>query len=236
MTAHDPHDRPTASPDEAPPAAPSERSRVRRAAERGRYDQATVHAILDAEQVAHVGIVVDGSPVVIPMLYGRDGGDLWLHGSVASRLARRLAEGIEVCVEVTIVDAYVMARSAFHHSMNYRSVVVFGTAALVTDDDEKLHGLRVITDHLAPGRWDEVRGPDRRELRQTAVLRLDVEEASAKVRGHGVVDEDEDLDLPVWAGLVPVVRSLGAPEPDPGLAPGVAVSPSVAALVGSAGD
>ena len=222
--------------DNDPTEPTTERTRVRRAADRGRYDTETVHSILDDEQVAHVGFVVDGSPVVIPMLYGRDGGDLWLHGSVASRLVRRLSEGVEVCVEVTIVDAYVMARSAFHHSMNYRSVVVFGTAELVTDDDEKLHGLRAITDHLAPGRWDEVRGPDRRELRQTAVLRLRIDEVSAKVRGHGVVDDEEDLGLDVWAGLVPIARTLGAPVPDGDLAPDVVMSPSIVALVESSGS
>jgi uncharacterized protein len=212
------------------PGPSSERSRVRRAPARAHYDAAAVHAILDAEQVAHVGFVADGQPVVIPTIYGRDGDALYLHGSVASRMMRTLAGGVSVSASVTVVDAYVMARSAFHHSMNYRSVVVFGTATMCVDDD-KLHGLRVITEHLAPGRWEEVRAPSRPELRQTTVLRLPIEEASAKARTHGVNDDEGDLSLPVWAGLVPVVRSLGQPVADPGLGDGIDLSPSVAAMV-----
>lgn len=211
---------------------PSDRTRVRRAPERGRYDAETVNAVLDAGSVAHVGFVVDGSPVVIPMLYGRDGSTVFLHGSVASRLVRTLAGGVDVCLEVTHVDALVVARSAFHHSMNYRSVVAYGTAEPVEDDQEKLHGLRTITDHLVPGRWDECRAPNRVEVRQTSVLRMDVSEAAAKVRDHGVVDDEEDLGLPVWAGLVPVVTTYGAPSPDPGLDPSTPLAGSVRALVG----
>jgi uncharacterized protein len=208
-------------------------SRVKRHPERASYDTAAVHAVLDADQVAHVGFVVEGRSVVIPMLYGREGNSVYLHGSVASRLMRQLPEGAPACLSVTLIDALVLARSAFHHSMNYRSVVAFGPVSALAGDDEKLHGLRVITEHLVPGRWDEVRAPSRIELRQTAVLRLEIEEASAKSRSHGVVDDDEDLGLPVWAGLVPVSRSLGTPVPDPLLDPDVGVSPSIAALTGS---
>ncbi|MGY6501579.1 MAG: pyridoxamine 5'-phosphate oxidase family protein [Acidimicrobiales bacterium] len=211
--------------------APSERSRIRRAPDRGRYDAESIHAVLDAGALAHVGIVVDGAPVVIPMLYGRDGDTVYLHGSVASRLLRTLATGVEACLEVTHVDALVVARSAFHHSMNYRSVVVHGTAELVEHDEAKLHGLRVITDHLIPGRWEECRAPSRVEMRQTSVLRMAIGESSAKARTHGVVDDDEDLARPVWAGLVPVVTSYGSPVADPGLAASVPLAPSVAALV-----
>ncbi|MFP4512539.1 MAG: pyridoxamine 5'-phosphate oxidase family protein [Acidimicrobiales bacterium] len=210
---------------------PSELSRVRRNPSRAAYDIESVNAVLDAGALGHVGIVADGRPVVIPMLYGRDGDALYLHGSVASRLLRHLGGGAPVCVEVTHVDALVLARSAFHHSMNYRSAVVFGTSVKV-DGDEAEHGLRVITEHLVPGRWDEVRPPNEVEMRQTAVLRLDIAEASAKARTHGVVDDDEDLELPVWAGLVPVLAGFGAPVPDPDLAPDVGVPASVSALIG----
>lgn len=213
------------------PGPTSERNRVRRAPDRAHYDAATVHAILDAEQIAHVGFVADGQPFVIPTIYGRDGATLYLHGSVASRMMRTLADGVPVSASVTLVDAYVMARSAFHHSMNYRSVVVFGVATACVDDDEKLHGLRVVTEHLAPGRWDEVRAPSRSEIRQTAVLRLPIEEASAKARTHGVADEEADLGLPVWAGLIPVVRTLGEPVPDPALDDGIVLAPSIATML-----
>lgn len=212
-------------------SSPSELSRVRRNPSRAAYDTETVNAILDAGALGHVGIVADGRPVVIPMLYGRDGDALYLHGSVASRLLRHLGGGASVCVEVTHVDALVLARSAFHHSMNYRSAVVFGAAVKVDGDEAEL-GLQVITEHLVPGRWDEVRPPNQVEMRQTAVLRLDITEASAKARTHGVVDDDEDLDLAAWAGLVPVVGGFGPPVPEPDLASGVGVPPSVAALVG----
>lgn len=211
-------------------APPSDLTTVRRAPDRARYDAETVHAFLDAGSVGHVGFVADGRAIVIPMLYGRDGETLYLHGSVASRLMRHL-DGKEASLAVTHVDALVMARSAFHHSMNYRSVVAFGTAQAVTDDDAKLHGLRVITEHMAPGRWDEVRAPNRVEMRQTSVLRLDIAEASAKTRTHGVNDDDEDLELPVWAGLVPVTQVLGEPVTDPQVAPGTEPSPSVVSLI-----
>jgi len=191
----------------------STRSTVKRHPERAAYDADAVHAVLDAAPLGHLGFVVDGQPYVIPMLYGRLGDDVYLHGSVASRLQRRLATGVDVCLTVTLVDGLVLARSAFHHSMNYRSAVVFGTAVRV-DGDEAVRGLKAISDHLRPGRWDEVRPPSDVELRQTSVLRLDVEEASAKVRTGGPVDEPEDLDLPVWAGVIPCELAWGTPIPD----------------------
>ena len=189
------------------------RSTVKRHPERASYDAESVHAVLDAAPMGHLGFVVDGQPFVIPMLYGRIGEAVYLHGSVASRLLRTLAGGIEVCLTVTLVDGLVLARSAFHHSMNYRSAVVFGRAVPV-DGDEKLAGLKAISDQLRPGRWDEVRAPTDRELRQTSVLRLDVAEASAKARTGGPVDEPEDLDLPVWAGVIPCELTWGEPVPD----------------------
>ena len=159
----------------------SDASRVRRLPQRAAYDEASIHAVLDASLIGHVGMVAGDRPVVIPMLYGRDGSTVYLHGSVASRLLRSLAGGIDLCLTVTLVDGLVLARSAFHHSMNYRSVVAFGRATLATGDD-KLHGLRVISEHLAPGRWDEVREPNDLEQRQTSVLRMEILEASAKAR------------------------------------------------------
>ena len=189
------------------------RSQVKRHPERAAYDTEAVHAVLDAAPMGHLGFVVDGQPFVIPMLYGRIDDAVYLHGSVASRVMRTMAGGIEVCLTVTIVDGLVLARSAFHHSMNYRSAVVFGRAVPV-EGDEKVAGLKAISDQLRPGRWDEVREPTDRELRQTSVLRLDVAEASAKARSGGPIDEPEDLDLPVWAGVIPCELSWGTPVPD----------------------
>jgi nitroimidazol reductase NimA-like FMN-containing flavoprotein (pyridoxamine 5'-phosphate oxidase superfamily) len=204
-------------------------SRVRRLPERAAYDAETIHGILDTALVAHVGFVASGRPVVIPMLYGRVDDSLYLHGSVASRFQRTLAGGIDVCLTATVVDGLVLARSAFHHSMNYRSVVVLGRAVPV-NGAEKERALLAISEHLVPGRWDEVRAPNDVELRQTAVLRLDVEEASAKIRRGGPIDDEEDLDLPVWAGVVPCSTAWSLPEPDALLAGETALAPSVVAL------
>lgn len=188
------------------------RSQVKRHPERAAYDAESVHAVLDAAPLGHLGFVVDGQPFVIPMLYGRIGDAVYLHGSVASRLMRTMAGGIEVCLTATIVDGLVLARSAFHHSMNYRSVVAFGRAVPV-EGDEKVDALEAISDHLRPGRWDEVREPNRTELRMTSVLRLDITEASTKVREGGPIDEPEDLDLPVWAGVIPCELAWGEAIP-----------------------
>jgi nitroimidazol reductase NimA-like FMN-containing flavoprotein (pyridoxamine 5'-phosphate oxidase superfamily) len=204
----------------------SDTSRVRRLPERAAYDDATIHAILDAALVGHVGFVAGSRPIVIPMLYGRDADHLYLHGSVASRLLRTMADGIDVCLTVTLVDGLVLARSAFHHSMNYRSVVVLGHAEPV-QGEEKEQGLRVISEHLAPGRWEEVRPPTDRELRMTSVLRLRMDEASAKVRHGGPVDDEADLALPMWAGVLPCSTVWGEPEQDEHVRPGTAPSPSV---------
>jgi len=191
----------------------SEFSRVRRVPARAAYDAPSVHDALDAALIAHVGFVSDGRAVVIPMLFGRDGDRIFLHGSVASRLQRTLADGIDVCLTATVLDGFVFARSAFHHSMNYRSVVVFGRAAPVATADKE-HALRVIADHLTPGRWDESRAPNDVELKQTSVLELTIEHASAKVRTGGPIDEPEDVDLPIWAGVVPITQHFGAPITD----------------------
>jgi nitroimidazol reductase NimA-like FMN-containing flavoprotein (pyridoxamine 5'-phosphate oxidase superfamily) len=209
-----------ANPEQYPHSAAST---VKRQPARAAYDVESVHAVLDAAPVGHAGFVADGRAVVIPMLFGRDADRLYLHGSVASRFVRAGAPGLDLCLTVTLVDGLVLARSAFHHSMNYRSAVVFGRAEAV-EGDEAVHGLRVISEHLLAGRWDEVRAPSPVELRQTAVLRMTIEEASAKVRTGGPIDEPDDLALPVWAGVLPSALTWGEPVPEPDLPAGVAAS------------
>ena len=209
-------------------APASELSRVKRLPDRAAYDAASIHAVLDAAMVGHVGFVASGRPLVIPMIYGRDGDVVYLHGSVASRLQRTLANGIDVCLTVTLIDGLVLARSAFHHSMNYRSAVVFGRATLVEPGD-KAHALRVISEHLVQGRWDEVRPPTAIELRQTSVLRLPIEEASVKARTGGPIDDDDDLSLPVWAGVLPCTTTWAEPVAAADLEPVLPPSPSVLA-------
>jgi nitroimidazol reductase NimA-like FMN-containing flavoprotein (pyridoxamine 5'-phosphate oxidase superfamily) len=199
--------------DSAPASPPSARTTVRRLPERGSYDRAAAHAILDEALVAHVGVATDQGPVVIPMLFGRDGDRLLLHGSPASRLLRGGAKGTEMCVTVTLVDGLVLARSAFHHSMNYRSVVVFGTAIPLTDLGERRAALDTLVEHIVPGRSADARPPSERELRGTLVLALPLDECSVKVRTGGPKDDDEDMDLPVWAGVVPLATVPGAPVP-----------------------
>lgn len=200
--------------DPGPPGPPSERARVRRLPDRARYDATSIEAILDEGLVAHVGIVTERGPVVIPTAYGRVGDTLYLHGSPASRLVRSLAGGIEVCVTVTLLDGLVLARSAFHHSMNYRSVVVFGTATEVRDLDEKRAALDALVEHIVPGRGAEVRPASDKELRGTSVLTVPLAEASAKVRTGPPIDDEEDLERPVWAGVVPFAPVPGPPWPD----------------------
>ncbi len=200
---------------------PTDRTEVRRLPKRAVYDKAQVHAILDEGFLCHVGFVADGQPYVIPTLYGRVGERLYLHGSAASRMQRALGEGARVCVTVTLVDGFVLARSAFHHSMNYRSVVVLGEAQAVTDPAEKREALRHFTNHIVPERWEEVREPSEQELRATSVLALDLREVSAKVRTGPPLDDEEDYALPVWAGVVPVRMEMGAPVADPRLLPNI---------------
>jgi nitroimidazol reductase NimA-like FMN-containing flavoprotein (pyridoxamine 5'-phosphate oxidase superfamily) len=205
--------------------AATPRTRVRRRAERGRYDRATVHAILDEALVCHVAFVADGQPFAIPTAYARDGETLYLHGSPASRMLRNLAEGVPVCVTVTLVDGVVLARSAFHHSMNYRSVVVLGRARAVEDAEERLRAMRALVEHVAAGRWGDTRRPNAKELAQTLVLALPLVEASAKVRSGPPLDGEEDLALAHWAGVIPLRVVPEAPLADPALAPGIAAPP-----------
>jgi nitroimidazol reductase NimA-like FMN-containing flavoprotein (pyridoxamine 5'-phosphate oxidase superfamily) len=205
---------------DSPSRAPTARTTVRRQPDRGRYDRAQVHAILDEGLVAHVGLVSGDGPVVIPMLYGRDGDRLLLHGSTASRLMRSGAKGLAMCVTVTLVDGLVLARSAFHHSMNYRSVVVFGQATPVADLDERRAALDLLVDHIVPGRGADVRPPSDKELRSTLVLALPLDECSVKLRTGPPLDDEEDLDRFTWAGVVPLTTVPGAPVPAPDLRAG----------------
>jgi nitroimidazol reductase NimA-like FMN-containing flavoprotein (pyridoxamine 5'-phosphate oxidase superfamily) len=200
---------------------PTTRTEVRRLAKRGVYDKAQIHAILDEGYLCHVGFVVEGQSYVIPTGYARSGDRIYIHGSAASRMLRTLDQGVDVCVTVTLVDGFVLARSAFHHSMNYRSVVVLGKARLVTDPDEKRNALRSFTNHILPGRWEEVRQPTEQELKATSVLVLALDEVSAKVRTGPPIDDEEDYAFPVWAGVVPIRTQVGQPVPDARVKPDV---------------
>jgi nitroimidazol reductase NimA-like FMN-containing flavoprotein (pyridoxamine 5'-phosphate oxidase superfamily) len=203
------------------------RTQVRRLPQRAVYDREVVHAILDEGFICHVGFAVDGQPYVIPTGYGRAGDTLYLHGSAASRMLRSLADGVRVCVTVTHLDGLVLARSAYHHSMNYRSVVVLGTAVEVTGETERLEALETISEHIIRGRWRDIRPPNALELKATRVLSLPIEEASAKVRTGPPVDDEEDYDLPYWAGVLPMRLDVGVPIADPRLRAGVGVPAGV---------
>jgi nitroimidazol reductase NimA-like FMN-containing flavoprotein (pyridoxamine 5'-phosphate oxidase superfamily) len=211
---------------------PDEELRIRRVAERADYDRNTVNEIVDAALIAHVGTIRDGKPVVIPMLAARDGDWLLLHGAPASGTMRR-GRRQEVAVSMTLLDGLVLARSAFHHSLNYRSVVVLGQAEIISDEAERSRALEVFMERLVPGRQKQLRPTTITELKQTAVLRLSLEKASAKIRSGPPGDEEEDYDWPVWAGVVPVSTSLGDPVPDPRLSPGIDVPDAVQDLAGT---
>jgi uncharacterized protein len=200
--------------------APSERTRVRREPDRGVYDRATIDAILDEGLVCHLGFVQDGQPFVIPTLYGRVGDVVYVHGSSASRMLRTLEGGVDACVTVTLVDGIVLARSIFNHSINYRSVVVLGRAVPVEEAEEKLQALEAFSHRVLPGRWAEVRPPTAKELKATAILRLPLDEVSAKARTGPPNDYEDDLAVPVWAGVIPLSLQAGTPVPDPALGPG----------------
>ena len=190
------------------------RTKVKRLPDRGRYDRETIYPILDEAFICHVGYVFEGQPYVIPTGFARIGDDLYLHGSSASRMLRNLSKGIDVCVTVTLVDGLVLARSAFHHSINYRSVVILGKAQLVEDIDEKNRALEAFTEHVVPGRWADVRWPTELELKATTVLRLPIEEASAKIRTGDPKDDEEDYAMDVWAGVLPLSLQTGEPVAD----------------------
>jgi nitroimidazol reductase NimA-like FMN-containing flavoprotein (pyridoxamine 5'-phosphate oxidase superfamily) len=211
----------------APGFTPTERTTVKRVPARAAYERDTVYGILDEGFVCHVGFATDQGPVVIPTAYGRVDETLYLHGSPASRMVRSLKDGIPVCVTVTLIDGLVLARSTFHHSINYRSVVVFGTATEVTAMEERAAALASFVEHIVPGRGADARPANDKELRGTTVLALPLLEASAKVRTGGPIDDVEDLDLPVWAGVIPFAKGMGELIPDDDLSPGLAPPPYV---------
>jgi nitroimidazol reductase NimA-like FMN-containing flavoprotein (pyridoxamine 5'-phosphate oxidase superfamily) len=201
--------------------APSERTKVKRLPDRGAYAREAIDTILDEGLVCHLGFVQDRQPYVIPTLFARVGDEVYVHGSAASRMLRGLRVGLDACLTVTLVDGLVLARSIFHHSVNYRSVVVLGRAVEVTDPDEKVRALEAFTARILPGRWADVRPPSRQELKATSILKLPLDEASAKIRTGPPKDEEADYALPVWAGVIPVALTAGEPVPDDGLAPGL---------------
>jgi hypothetical protein len=198
------------------------RTTLKRLPKRGAYDRKTIDNILDEGLICHVGFVVDGQPFVIPTIYARCGDKIYMHGSPASRMLNTLKQGSEVCVTVTLIDGLVLARSVFHHSMNYRSVIIFGRAAVVEDPQEKMNALRTISEHLIRGRWDDARGPNEKEFKGTMVVCVPIAEASAKIRSGPPIDDEEDYDLPVWAGVVPLQLTASAPVNDPQLKAGIA--------------
>jgi nitroimidazol reductase NimA-like FMN-containing flavoprotein (pyridoxamine 5'-phosphate oxidase superfamily) len=202
---------------------PTTRTRVVREPDRGVYDREEAYRILDEGFLCHVGFAVEGQPFVIPTSYGRKDANLYIHGSAASRMLRQMKDGVPVCVTVTLLDGLVLARSIFNHSMNYRSVVILGKATLVDDPVQKLEVLRVLSEHILPGRWDEVRQPNERELKATSVLRVPIEEFSAKVRTGPPIDDAEDYAFPTWAGVIPLETRAGEPVTDPRLATGCPV-------------
>ncbi len=219
-------------PDETSPVdfPPTEKSRVKRLHERAHYDRETVYAILDAGFLCHVGYVIDGQPFVTPTAYWREGDHVYWHGSSASRMLRTVKEGVPVCFTVSHLDGMVMARSGFHHSVNYRSVMAFGSAELVDGEAEKERALEAFIEHLTPGRWAELRPITKQELKATTVVRLKLSEVSAKVRTGPPKDDEEDYALDVWAGVVPVATLLGEPENDPRLKPGTPVPDYLAGI------
>ncbi|MCA9049416.1 MAG: pyridoxamine 5'-phosphate oxidase family protein [Planctomycetaceae bacterium] len=212
----------------------TDRNQVRRLPNRGAYDRETVFSILDAGCLCHVGFVTDNQPYVIPTLYGRDEDVVYLHGSAAGRMMKELASGIPVCLTVTHMDGLVLARSAFHHSVNYRSVVLFGTATQVSGEEKK-RGLFVITEQVLKGRWDEVRPPNDKELTATSVLRMTIETASAKIRTGPPKDDAPDYALPIWAGVIPMQQMFGPAEPDSALPDGTDSPESVRQLMRAQG-
>lgn len=201
----------------------TKKTRVRRLPKRGSYDRETINSILDEAFICHVGFVVDGQPYVIPTGFARIGDDFYIHGSSASRMLRSIAEGVDVCVTVTLIDGLVLARSAFHHSMNYRSVVILGKAIAIEDPDEKNRAMEAFTEHIIPGRWADVRWPTDLELKATSVLKLPIEEASAKIRTGSPVDDEEDYAMRVWAGVLPIGLTHGPPIDDERLTKDTAV-------------
>lgn len=205
----------------------TDRSKVKRIPKRGAYDMATINRILDKEFICQIGFVHNEHPVVIPTIYGRKNDTLYFHGANVSRMLQSLEEGINISLNVTRTNALVLARSAFHHSLNYESVTLFGRAELVEDESEKIEALHIISDQILKDRWEEVRQPNQKELNVTKVLKFSISEGSAKIRNEGVGDDKIDYELDIWAGLVPIERTYGTPISDPLLKKGVEISQSV---------
>ena len=210
----------------------NETNKVRQLRENAAYDKDTVHAILDSALVVAAGFVQDGQPVVVPMIFGREGETIYLHGARKARIIKLLEQTERVCLNVTLVDAIVFARSTFNSSMNYRSATLFGTPRLVDDRDDKLHGMRVISEHTMPGRWDEVRDSLEKEIKMTGVIAVEIDAASAKISSGMPEDEDEDYDIPIWAGVLPLQSALTSLQDDERLVEGVEPSAAVRALQG----
>lgn len=208
----------------------SRMNKVRQLRENASYDRETVHRVLDAGLVAHVGFVQDTAPLVVPLIYGRDGETVYLHGARKARVIRMLEQTEQACLNVTLLDGIVLARSAFNSSMEYRSATVFGKPQLVEDAETKLRAMRIISEHVMPGRWVELREPHDREVKMTGVIAFEIETGSAKISDHGVDDEDDDYGIPVWAGVLPVTSSIGSVVDDDRLLPGVEPSDAVRAL------
>jgi nitroimidazol reductase NimA-like FMN-containing flavoprotein (pyridoxamine 5'-phosphate oxidase superfamily)/GNAT superfamily N-acetyltransferase len=206
---------------------PTPRTIVNRMRKRGTYDREVIHSILDRSLVCHVGVVVDGAPRVLPTLHARIDDSVFIHGAASNRMIRTAAEGVEICLTATLIDGLVMARSAFHHSVNYRSAVIFGIAKEVTDPERKLAAMRALVEHIAPGRWDGSRQPNPKELAATSILELPITEASAKVRTGGPLDDEEDYALPVWAGVIPLRTDALLPYADERLNPAIAMPPHI---------
>jgi len=201
---------------------PTPRTKIKRAPIRAEYGLDTIHAILDAGLLCHVGYVIDGQPFVTPTCYWREGNRVYWHGSAASRMIRAQEKGIPVCFTVSHLDGLVLARSGFHHSVNYRSVMLLGEAQAIDDDDEMMRALEVFMERLTPGRWAELRPANKQEVKGTTALWMEIDEVSAKVRADGAIDDEEDYDWDVWAGVVPITTTIGEPEDDARLKPGIA--------------
>ncbi len=208
----------------------SKQNKVRQLREKGHYEKSVVHRILDAGLVAHVAFVQDGSPVVVPMIYGREGETLFLHGARKARIIRLLEETERACVNVTLLDGIVVARSTFNSSLNYRSVTLFGAPRLLETSEQKLHGMKIISEHTIPGRWAEVRDPHEREVRMTGVIQMLIDSASAKISFGMPEDEDEDYGIPIWAGVLPITSTIGQMQNDDRLLPDVEPSDAIRAM------
>jgi nitroimidazol reductase NimA-like FMN-containing flavoprotein (pyridoxamine 5'-phosphate oxidase superfamily) len=209
----------------------TEKSKVKRIPKRGHYDTETINRILDNDFICQIGFVFNNYPVVIPTIYGRKDDTLYFHGASVSRMLQTLEKGVQISVNITKTNGIVLARSAFHHSLNYESVTIFGNATLVENEEDKIKALHVISDQIIPERWHEVRAPNKKELNITKVLQLKIDEASAKIRDEGVVDDKEDYKLDIWAGIIPITKSYGSPIADEKLRQGINLPESVKKLV-----